>query len=83
MLSNHAGIILFVRHDVKLSIFILFFLFLVGIFPSWVFLLAAIPIVCSYRRCNNQFFSLCLSVREDICLALYAGDFGDICQENR
>ena len=32
---------------------------------------------------NNQVFSLYLSVSDDICLALYAGDFGDICQENR
>jgi hypothetical protein len=27
--------------------------------------------------------SLYLSVRDNICLALYAGDSGDICQENR
>jgi hypothetical protein len=74
---------LFIRHDVKLSIFVLFFYFWLGFFLLGFFFLTTVPIICSYRRCNNRFFSLCLSVGDDICLALYAGDFGDICQENR
>jgi hypothetical protein len=82
MVSNHAGVVLFVRHDVKLSVFILFFYFWLGFFLLGFFLLTTIPVMYSYRRYNSQFFSLCLSVSDDICLALYAGDFGDICQEN-
>jgi hypothetical protein len=42
MLRNHAGIVLFVRHDVKLSIFILFFYFWLGFFLLFSFFLLAI-----------------------------------------
>jgi hypothetical protein len=46
MFCYHAGVILFVRHDVKLSVFLLFFYFWLGFFLLGFFLLTIIPVMC-------------------------------------
>ena len=73
---------MFVRHDVKLSIFILFFYFWMG-FPSVGFLPILLNVSMFVDIIIIGSFLFIFQFSDDICLTLYAGDSGDICQENR